>query len=94
MHMRPIPSTGEQLPVIGCGTFVGFDVPPLSGEYERLPGVLNAMFDAGGSVIDSSPMYGQAEGVVGNLLLQSQTQCKPFLATKVWTHGRAKGIRC
>ena len=63
MNTRPIPSTGEQLPVIGIGTYKGFDARPGSAQYGQLPGVLDALFAAGGSVIDSSPMYGQAFGV-------------------------------
>ena len=93
MRTRPIPATGEALPVIGCGTYVGFDVAPGSAEYQRLPGVLQALFGAGGAVIDSSPMYGRAETVTGELLAAAGSHGKAFLATKVWTHGRAEGIR-
>ena len=93
MHTRPIPATGEALPVIGCGTYVGFDVAPGSAEYQRLPGVLQALFGAGGAVIDSSPMYGRAEAVTGELLAAAGSRGKAFLATKVWTRGRAEGIR-
>ena len=93
MLTRPIPATGEALPVIGCGTYVGFDVAPGSAEYQRLPGVLQALFGAGGAVIDSSPMYGRAEAVTGELLAAAGSHGKAFLATKVWTRGRAEGIR-
>lgn len=93
MHTRPIPASGEALPVIGCGTYIGFDVARGSAEYQRLPGVLDALFAAGGSVIDSSPMYGRAEAVTGELLAASGTRDKAFIATKVWTRGRAEGIR-
>src|SRR5437667_2106864 len=65
MLNRIIPSSGEKLPVIGCGTYRGFDVPLRGSAYDRLPGVLEALFAAGGSVIDSSPMYGRAEAVAG-----------------------------
>lgn len=92
MLTRPIPSTREALPVIGCGTWLGFDVSPGSAEHQRLPGVLDALFAAGGSVIDSSPMYGRAEAVVGALLAASGQREKAFLATKVWTSGREAGI--
>ena len=90
---RPIPATGEALPIIGCGTYVGFDVAPGSAEYQRLPGVLQALFGAGGAVIDSSPMYGRAEAVTGELLAAAGSRGKAFVATKVWTRGRAEGIR-
>ncbi len=93
MHTRPIPSSGEALPVVGCGTWVGFDVDPGSEAYARLPGVLDALFAAGGSVVDSSPMYGRAEATVGALLAASGERAKAFLATKVWTEGREEGVR-
>ena len=93
MRTRPIPATGEALPVIGCGTYVGFDVARDSAEHQRLPGVLQALFGAGGAVIDSSPMYGRAEAVTGELLAAAGSRGKAFLATKVWTRGRAEGIR-
>jgi aryl-alcohol dehydrogenase-like predicted oxidoreductase len=92
MTTRPIPSTREALPVIGCGTWLGFDVSPGSAEHQRLPGVLDALFAAGGSLIDSSPVYGRAESVVGELLAASGQREKAFLATKVWTSGREAGI--
>lgn len=92
METRAIPSTGEKLPVIGCGTYLGFDVSTGSAAYKRLPDVLTALFDSGGSVLDSSPMYGRAEGVVGQLLNDSRQHKRAFLATKVWTRGRAAGI--
>lgn len=90
MHTRPIPSSGEQLPVIGCGTYRGFDVG--GSAHGRLSEVLAALFAAGGTVIDSSPMYGRAEAVAGALLAQSNTHAKAFIATKVWTRGRDAGI--
>jgi len=93
MLTRPIPATREMLPVIGCGTHMGFDVARDTDEYRRLPSVLQALFAAGGSVIDSSPMYGRAETVAGELLAASGTRSKAFVATKVWTRGRAEGIR-
>lgn len=93
MNTRSIPSSGEALPVIGCGTWVGFDVAPGSTERERLPAVLAALFAAGGTVIDSSPMYGRAEAVTGELLAKAGSRDRAFLATKVWTRGREAGIR-
>jgi diketogulonate reductase-like aldo/keto reductase len=93
MRTRAIPSTGEPLPVIGLGTYQGFDVAPGSAAYAQLPEVLRTLFGAGGSVIDSSPMYGQAEATTGELLAASGSRSKAFLATKVWTRGRAEGLR-
>lgn len=92
MNTRPIPATREALPVVGCGTWIGFDVAPGSAEYQRLPGVLDALFAAGGTVLDSSPMYGRSEAVTGDLLAASNQRAKAFLATKVWTSGRDAGI--
>jgi diketogulonate reductase-like aldo/keto reductase len=96
MTTRPIPSTKEALPVIGCGTWIGFDQRPGTDEYKRLPGVLEALFAAGGTVIDSSPMYGRSEETTGELLAMAKprtdSRTRPFLATKVWTSGREAGI--
>ncbi len=92
MITRPIPSTQETLPVIGCGTWMGFDVAPGSAGHQRLPGVLDALFAASGTVIDSSPMYGRAEAVTGELLAAAKQRDQTFLATKVWTSGREAGI--
>lgn len=93
MARRPIPAGGDALPVIGLGTWQGFDAAPGSAEYRRLPAVLQALFDAGGSVIDSSPMYGRAEAVTGELLAAAGLRRQAFLATKVWTRGHAQGLR-
>jgi len=93
MNTRPIPSTHEALPVIGCGTYVGFDHAPGSPEYAELPGVLAALFDAGGKVLDSSPMYGRAEATTGEVLAASGRRSEAFVATKVWTRGKTEGVR-
>jgi aryl-alcohol dehydrogenase-like predicted oxidoreductase len=90
---RAIPTSGKPLPVIGCGTYVGFDEAPGSADYARLPRVLDTLFAGGGSVIDSSPMYGRAEQTTGELLKQSDRRRNAFVATKVWTTGREAGIR-
>ncbi|WP_413733760.1 aldo/keto reductase [Sodalis sp. RH21] len=93
MPTRLIPSSREALPVIGLGTYRGFDADPGSAAYARLPGVLDALLAAGGSVVDSSPMYGRAERTLGELLAVRQPRPPVFIATKVWTTGRAAGIR-
>ncbi|MFE1602254.1 aldo/keto reductase [Methylobacterium sp. ID0610] len=92
MLTRTIPSSGESLPVIGLGTWLGFDVGEGEAERERLGAVVRILLDGGGRVIDSSPMYGRAEGVVGDLLAGSGARPRAFLATKVWTSGRAAGL--
>jgi diketogulonate reductase-like aldo/keto reductase len=93
MNTRPIPSTREALPVIGCGTYIGFDHAPGTPEYAALPGVVATLLDAGGKVLDSSPMYGRAEATTGELLAANGRRGEAFLATKVWTSGRAEGVR-
>jgi aryl-alcohol dehydrogenase-like predicted oxidoreductase len=92
MSTRAIPRTGEPIPVIGLGTWQTFDVG--SGAAERAPvvQVLRRFLAAGGRVIDSSPMYGRAEAVTGDALAELGAIGKPFLATKVWTRGKAAGI--
>jgi len=91
MQTRPIPSSGEQLPIIGCGTWRGFDVRP--GQRQRLAEVLEVLFESGGSVIDSSPEYGAAESATGDSLATISAHDRAFLATKVWSRGRESGIR-
>jgi diketogulonate reductase-like aldo/keto reductase len=93
VNTRPIPSTHEALPVIGCGTYVGFDQAPGSTGYAQLPAVVDALFAAGGSVIDSSPMYGRAEATTGEILAADGRRDKAFVATKVWTQGPSEGLR-
>lgn len=92
MLTRAIPSSNEPLPVIGLGTYRGFDVATSSPAYKQLRAVLDALFEAGGSVIDSSPMYGRAEQTTGELLSIHEPRSPAFLATKVWTRGRGEGI--
>jgi aryl-alcohol dehydrogenase-like predicted oxidoreductase len=93
MIVRAIPASGERLPVIGLGTWQTFDVG--AGESERAPlrEVLRAFVYRGGRLIDSSPMYGAAEGVVGELAAELGVRERLFLATKVWTRGRDAGVR-
>jgi aryl-alcohol dehydrogenase-like predicted oxidoreductase len=92
MRTRKIPSSGEELPVIGIGTYRGFDAGSGREERAALGAVLRALFSAGGSVLDSSPMYGRAEEVSGDLLAADPAREKAFVATKVWTEGRKAGI--
>jgi hypothetical protein len=92
MQTRPIPSSGEALPVIGCGTYVGFEVGADSEKLKTLAAVVRTLRDAGGKVFDSSPMYGRAEAVLGDLLAAAPDPERTFIATKVWTRGRRAGI--
>jgi aryl-alcohol dehydrogenase-like predicted oxidoreductase len=90
---RPIPSSGELLPVIGMGTAWSFDVG--TGEAERAPlvEILEEFSHPPGRLIDTSPMYGNAERVIGELSAELGIGGRMFLATKVWTEGREAGIR-
>lgn len=92
MATRPLPSSGEAIPIVGCGTWRGFDVAIDSDEGRELARVIEALFAAGGAVIDSSPMYGRSEAVTGELLAARADRDRAFLATKVWTRGKAAGI--
>jgi len=91
MTTRPIPSSGEAMPVVGLGTWQTFDIGDDKADRDQRRDVLRELFEQGGSVIDSSPMYGRSEGVVGDLLAELNLSDRAFLATKVWTQGRDKG---
>jgi diketogulonate reductase-like aldo/keto reductase len=88
---RPIPTTGERLPAVGMGTWITFDAGEDPGARAALLPVLQAFFDQGGALIDSSPMYGSAEAVLGDLLPRTPRSGPPFAATKVWIVGRWLG---
>ncbi|MGA0560006.1 aldo/keto reductase [Larkinella sp. VNQ87] len=92
MLNRAIPSSREKLPVVGIGTWQTFDVAT-TAEQEPLRQALKAVHQAGGKLIDSSPMYGRSEEVVGTLTAASGIQNAFFYATKVWTRGREAGVR-
>jgi aryl-alcohol dehydrogenase-like predicted oxidoreductase len=90
---KAIPRTGELLPVIGLGTWQTFDVGRSESARAPLREVLHDFARLGGKVIDSSPMYGQSESVVGDLAAELKLSNQLFIATKVWTSGRDAGIR-
>jgi diketogulonate reductase-like aldo/keto reductase len=94
---KPIPSSGERIPVIGVGSWLTFDAGTGTGGVERLQPVLQAFFDHGGRLIDSSPMYGTAERVIGGMLSRVKGlrvgDAALFSATKVWIYGQALGRR-
>lgn len=93
MLTRAIPSTGEKLPVIGLGTWQAFDVDLTGDNRRQLGDVLSLFVKIGGRVIDTSPMYGHAEEVIGELTTALGIQDKLFFATKVWTRGKENGIK-
>jgi len=87
---RRIPSSGEEIPLIGLGTSGPFEVGDSPAERAPLQQVLEAFFAGGGRLIDTSPMYSSAERVLGELLTPEMHQ-RAFLATKVWTRGERAG---
>lgn len=90
---RKIPRTGESVPVIGMGSWITFDVGDDTAARAQRTEVLKAFFAAGGGMIDSSPMYGTSEEVIGHGLEALGRPAGLFSATKVWTPGRDHGIR-
>lgn len=91
--LRAIPASGEKLPALGLGTWQVLDVPPAGAEFEAALGAVRSFLAAGGRVIDSSPMYARSEARIGDILAALAPAEKPFLATKIWTTGRAAGER-
>lgn len=89
--MRAVPRTGESLPALGLGTWRVLDVPGRGSEYDAATAAVRSFLDAGGTVIDSSPMYGRSEQRIGDILAAIGTATRPFLATKIWATGRAAG---
>jgi diketogulonate reductase-like aldo/keto reductase len=92
MLTRPILSTGEEIPVIGLGTWQTFDAGTSASARQPLEEVLAEFVRLGGRVVDSSPMYGRSESVVGDLATKLGVRDRLFVATKVWTSGRENGI--
>jgi aryl-alcohol dehydrogenase-like predicted oxidoreductase len=90
--LRVIPSSGESLPVIGLGTWQAFDVGSTAAERQPLEEVLALFAKLGGRIVDSSPMYGRSEQVIGDLATKLDLHKSLFLATKVWTTGKQAGI--
>ena len=89
---RKIPSTGEDLPAVGLGTWQVFDAGNDAAARAPLRQVIAEFAKAGGKMIDSSPIYGSAESVAGDLVAELGLREKLFIATKVWTRGREAGI--
>jgi diketogulonate reductase-like aldo/keto reductase len=83
--MKPIPATGERIPAVGMGTWITFNVGELEAMRAQRAEVVAELFAQGGRIIDSSPMYGTSEAVVGYCLEQLDEPDDLFTATKVWT---------
>lgn len=92
MLQRIIPSSGESIPVVGIGTWIKFDVIS-TAEKQILTKNLELFSWNGGKLIDTSPMYGNAEKVIGEVTQQTGIANEFFYATKVWTTGEEEGIR-
>lgn len=90
---RAIPRTGEKLPVLGLGTWQVLDVASSGPDYDAASAAMRSFVASGGRVIDSSPMYGRSEERVGDILAEIKPATRPFLATKIWTTGKASGER-
>ena len=93
LAQRTIPSSGESIPAIGLGTWRTFDVGRGADERAPLKEVLQKFVELGGKVIDSSPMYGAAEAVAGDLAAELKLADRLFWATKVWMSGAAAGVK-
>jgi diketogulonate reductase-like aldo/keto reductase len=93
MLTRRIPVSGEALPVIGLGTYIVFDVTRSYENVEARRALVELMIGKGASLLDSSPMYNRAEDMIGDIVDAAANRDKLFLATKVWTDGKAAGAR-
>lgn len=93
MMTRKIPASGEELPVIGLGTWQVFDVESTPEEVSLRKRIVDLLIDHGGSLLDTSPMYNRSERVIGDVLEAGSSRDQLFLATKVWTDGKASGER-
>ncbi len=93
MRYRAIPASGEKIPIVGLGSARTFDVYSMdAAALDPLRGVMRSFFDGGGRLVDTSPMYGTAEEVIGRLASELDITDELFMATKVWTRGEAEGI--
>jgi len=93
MLARPIPASGEMLPVIGLGTYSVFDVDSTPDEIAVRRDIVATLLRQGGNLLDTSPMYNRSEKVIGDVIASGVDRSRLFLATKVWTDGAAAGRR-
>jgi diketogulonate reductase-like aldo/keto reductase len=92
MRSRPIPSSNEPLPVIGLGTYSVFDVASTPDAIAERLKIVELLLGAGGSVVDTSPMYNRSEQVIGDVISAGAPRHDLFIATKVWVDGREAGV--
>ena len=88
---RQVPRTGERIPIVGLGTWQALDLGPGDADWAEATRAVDLFLRSGGRLIDSSPMYGQAEAAIGTIVAGLRGVPRPFLATKVWTSGRESG---
>jgi len=88
---KPVPSSGERLPAVGLGTWITFNVGADPAARASCAAVLNAFLDGGGRVVDSSPMYGSAQAVIGDALARYRGPGQVYAADKVWVSPGARG---
>ena len=93
MMTRPIPSSNEPLPVVGLGTYSVFDVASTPDAIAERLRIVELLVGAGGSVVDTSPMYNRSEEVIGDVIAAGAPRDDLFIATKVWTDGREAGVQ-
>ena len=93
MMTRPIPSSDEPLPVVGLGTYSVFDVASTPDAVAERLRIMELLVGAGGSVVDTSPMYNRSEEVIGDVIAAGAPRDDLFIATKVWTDGREAGVQ-
>ena len=92
MLTKPIPASGEALPVIGLGTYNVFDVDSTADAIAARKEIVERLTGAGGNLLDTSPMYNRSERVIGDVIAAGVDRQDVFLATKVWTDGLDAGI--
>ena len=93
MIARTVPSSGEKIPALGIGTYDVFDHASTPEAIMRSRGIVDILLGEGGSVVDTSPMYNRSEKVIGDIIAAGSARSAMFLATKVWTDGKAAGAR-
>lgn len=89
---KMIPSSGEMIPCVGMGSSRTFNIDTQSEKMSNLSEVLQLFFESGGRVLDSSPMYGKAEAVLGEIISRIKSPTDIFAASKIWTDGKQEGI--
>ena len=92
LRTREIPASGEMLPVIGLGTSITHNVSLDDDQMQHLLEVLRVLLEGGAKLIDTAPSYGNADRVIGELVQRHQAREQVFLATKVSSTGRERGL--